>query len=178
MRIVRSSLNHVPNPSTLTGFSRTNGGASYCYVDGNVHNWVWCVAQSQSHPNCPNTCGNGLVTGIWTDGVSYCSCNIGGMSFWVRELANYVGSSAATPGLSCQDIQARGPTRVSGMFVAAFCHLPHLLPHKKTKKKKKKNEEREKRGERKRERERARETRHTLIFIALLQLLDQAQPGF
>ena len=89
--------------------------------------WIWCVAQKQAHTSCP-ACGVGLVTGIWLDNVNYCSCDIGGMSFWFREKEHYVGSSPATPGKSCMDIHTRDDKLVrlvrssfSGCGAFLFC---------------------------------------------------------
>eukprot|EP00730_Choanoeca_flexa_P018015 TRINITY_DN8733_c0_g1_i3.p1 TRINITY_DN8733_c0_g1~~TRINITY_DN8733_c0_g1_i3.p1 ORF type:complete len:250 (+),score=35.62 TRINITY_DN8733_c0_g1_i3:539-1288(+) len=75
----------TPDTRYLTGFARSRSTTA-CMVDGNIHNWVWCVAQVARHTGSCVACGQGLVTGFWSNGVDYCDCGIGGFSFWVREV--------------------------------------------------------------------------------------------
>lgn len=66
---------HTNSADALTGFARSTTGQ--CKVDGNIHNWIWCVAQvSYYSSNC------GLVTGVWADR-NYCPATH--MSFYARE---------------------------------------------------------------------------------------------
>eukprot|EP00730_Choanoeca_flexa_P019522 TRINITY_DN9540_c0_g1_i3.p1 TRINITY_DN9540_c0_g1~~TRINITY_DN9540_c0_g1_i3.p1 ORF type:complete len:1134 (+),score=151.64 TRINITY_DN9540_c0_g1_i3:306-3404(+) len=107
-KIVASSSGS--SPRFLNGYARnTASGNDSCKVSSNLQNWLWCVASTQQHVNCvpSQPCSHGLVTGWWSDGVNFCDCTIGGMSFWLRETPAYIGSSPDTAGRSCKDILDR-----------------------------------------------------------------------